>query len=179
MTSANTRAVSGRRGTAHFVIALASLGLIAAGIYLFKAPISQPVPWPDSVVVTDSYEMISLPDEIGPFRLPDKNGRVTLKEDVLKSLGLDTSYDRMRQPQRRSGTCSESSISWDWIWGARSSGPARSPRRSRASSPATPFPGWQPCQAAWRSRSRRKPCRDRDHGKEHGRVCRKGTRVIR
>jgi len=87
------------RGLVHFFVALALLASVAVGIYAFQRPERLPVPWPKGVRVDQQYRLITFPDRIGPYRLKDA-GDVTFDEDIMRALGLGTSYDQDRRPKR-------------------------------------------------------------------------------
>jgi len=109
----------------HFVIASVILATTAVGwsvaIDQLRLVINkQPVPWPDGVVVSEDFRLISLPDTLGPFEkvtgdgVLDKNpdgtprldgqpdGEEILRKDVMETLGVGTSFDELRRDRRRS-----------------------------------------------------------------------------
>ncbi len=90
---------SSRSGGIHFFIALVVVCLIGVGIYLLKRPEALPIEWPGGVRVNSEFRLISLPEKVGPFELVDHK---VFDEDLIRALGIGTSYDKERLPHRRS-----------------------------------------------------------------------------
>lgn len=85
----------------HFFVAVALTAATAWGVLVYRAPEPRPIPWPDGVVVSENYRLMSLPENVGPFEaLTEANA---FSDSDLKALGLGTSYDNDRRPQRCSG----------------------------------------------------------------------------
>ena len=81
---------SRRSGNIHFIIALVVVCLTGVAINLYK---------PSGVRVNSEYRLISLPEKIGPYELIDVK---EFDEDLVRALGIGTSYDKERLPNRRS-----------------------------------------------------------------------------
>ncbi len=85
----------------HFLIATVLLLCVAAGIHAFRRVDRQPVPWPEGTSVGSDFRLLTFPERLGPFKLVD-GGEITFDEDIMRALGLGSSYDKDRHPLRRS-----------------------------------------------------------------------------
>lgn len=91
-----------------------SVAMDALGIQLQK----EPIPWPDRVEVKSTFQNVSFPERLGPYRLigdgqwpfrsekdgndgiPD--GMIEHRSDVLESLGIGSMLDKRRYEERMS-----------------------------------------------------------------------------
>lgn len=116
MNAANDIPHRGRLGEPHFVVAAAVLTVGAAMgcVMAIMVPITRkPVPWPEGVRVSGECRLLSLPARFGPYVLAEDgtlererdgkpDGEIFLPEDILETLGVNTSLDRARLAGRRS-----------------------------------------------------------------------------
>ena len=101
----------GRNG--HFLVALLILGAVAGAIGMLGWVVKQPVPWPEGVEVDKEFRLLSLPSRFGPYVKVVKDGvfseadgqpdgEIISKPDDVRKLGIGTTYDKARYPDRRS-----------------------------------------------------------------------------
>ena len=114
-TRAGPRAISGVLrwclANRHFLIAAAILLLTALAIRLSTWVEKMPVYWPEGVVVSEDFRLLSLPDKIGPFVKVIQDGEIGISdgapdgEDILKDnemqeLTIGTIADKSRRKSR-------------------------------------------------------------------------------
>ncbi len=103
--SSISRAWSWCSANRHFMIAAIILAITAGGWSLAVEMLEiwthkEPVPWPEVVKVNnETFQIISLPERMGPFKLVDDR---ELPEDILEALKIGTTLDKARVDARRS-----------------------------------------------------------------------------
>ena len=114
MNAANDIPRRGRLGEPHFVVAAAVLTVGAALGWLMAEVVAitkDPIPWPEGVRVSRECRLLSLPTRFGPYVLAEDgtlesekdgepDGEIFLPDDILETLGVNTSLDRARFARR-------------------------------------------------------------------------------
>ena len=104
----------------HFIISVAILLSIFVAINLLKGVVKQPVPWPEDMLVDGDFRLLNFSGRFGPYVkvtadggyyrtaagepiLDGKqDGELIFERDILRTLGIGTSYDKKRYDNRSS-----------------------------------------------------------------------------
>jgi len=89
------------RGNPHFLLSVVLLACTWMAIAAIGWIEKLPVRWPEGVEVNEDWRMVAgLATKFGPFEREEKDGERIIQENIFADLGLGTSLDKQRRPNR-------------------------------------------------------------------------------